>query len=135
MLETEIDCIDDVDKVQSVTDTDNEFTECQTPRKKLNTSLQSFGSHTVPQHSWITNAKMKPGKVTITLKNNISEAYKVEVDYLGDLESDSYDKNVMKEKLNGLFRLHEAIKEKLKLKFWKNPNFYLTTSKLLFRIF
>ena len=71
----------------------------------------------------------------ITLKNNISEAYKVEVDYLGDLESDSYDKNVMKEKLNGLFRLHEAIKEKLKLKYWKNPNFYLTTSKLLFRIF
>ena len=51
LLETEIDCIDDVDKVQSVTDTDNEFTECQTPRKKLNTSLQSFGSHTVPQHS------------------------------------------------------------------------------------
>ena len=60
---------------------------------------------------------MKPGKVMITLKNNISEAYKVEVDYLGDLESDSYDKNVMKEKLNGLFRLHEAIKEKLKHKF------------------
>ena len=60
---------------------------------------------------------MKPGKVMITLKNNISEAYKVEVDYLGDLESDSYDKNVMKEKLNELFRLHEAIKEKLKLKF------------------
>ena len=27
-------CIDDQDKVQSVTDTDNEFTECQTPRKK-----------------------------------------------------------------------------------------------------
>ena len=30
-------CIDDQDKFQSVTDTDNdkEFTECQTPRKKL----------------------------------------------------------------------------------------------------
>ena len=66
----------------------------------------------------------------ITLKNNISE-----VDYLGDLESYSYDKNVMKEKLNELFRLHGAMKQKLKLKFWKNPNFYLTTLKLLFRIF
>ena len=28
-------CIDDQDKFQSVNDTDNEFTECQTPRKKL----------------------------------------------------------------------------------------------------
>ena len=28
-------CIDDQDKVQSVTDTDNEFTKCQTLRKKL----------------------------------------------------------------------------------------------------
>ena len=69
---------------------------------------------------------MKPGKVMITLKNNISEAYKVEVDYLGDLESDSYDKNVMKEKLNELFRLHEAIKEKLKLKL-NRPLFYFAT--------
>ena len=28
-------CIDDQDIFQSITDTDNEFTECQTPRKKL----------------------------------------------------------------------------------------------------
>ena len=28
-------CIDDQDKFESVTDTDNKFTECQTPRKKL----------------------------------------------------------------------------------------------------
>ena len=33
------DCIGDQDKVESVTDTDNEFTECQIPRKKL----QSIG--------------------------------------------------------------------------------------------
>ena len=32
-------CIDDQDKFQSVKDTDNEFTEYQTPRKKL----QSIG--------------------------------------------------------------------------------------------
>ena len=28
-------CIDDQDKFQSVTDTNNKFTECQTPREKL----------------------------------------------------------------------------------------------------
>ena len=33
-----------------------------------------------------------------TLKSNISEAYKVQVDCLKDSESDSYDKNDMKEK-------------------------------------
>ena len=46
--------------------------------------------------------------------NNISEACKVEVDCLKDSESDSYDENDMKEKVNGLVRLHEAMQEKLK---------------------
>ena len=49
-----------------------------------------------------------------TLKSNISEAYKVQVDCLKDSESDSYDKNDMKEKVNDLVRLHKAIQEKLK---------------------
>ena len=48
-----------------------------------------------------------------TLKSNISEAYKVQVDCLKDSESDSYDKNDMKEKVNDLVRLHEAMQEKL----------------------
>ena len=47
------------DKFQSVKDTDNEFTEFQTPRKML----QSIGISPVSLH-----ASMK------TLKNNISEA-------------------------------------------------------------
>ena len=34
-----------------------------------------------------------------TLKSNISEAYKVQADCSKDSESDSYDKNVMKEKV------------------------------------
>ena len=92
-------CIDDQDKVQSVTDTDNEFTECQTPRKKL----QSIGISPVSLHAFMK-----------TLKSNISEAYKVQVDCLKDSESDSYDKNDMKEKVNDLVRLHEAMQEKLK---------------------
>ena len=80
-------CIDNQDKFQSVTDTDNEFAECQTPRKKLeSTSISPVSLH----------AFMK------TLKSNISEAYKVQVDCLKYSESDSYDKNDIKEKVNDL---------------------------------
>ena len=54
----QIHCIDDQGKAQSVTDTDNEFTECQTPRKKL----QSIGILPVSLQSF-----------TKTLKSDISE--------------------------------------------------------------
>ena len=49
-----------------------------------------------------------------TLRSNISETYIVQVDCLKDSESDSYDKNEMKEKLNDLVRLHEALQEDFK---------------------
>ena len=52
-------CADDQDKFQSVKDTDNEFSECQTPRKKL----QSIGISPVSLHTFMK-----------TLKSNISEA-------------------------------------------------------------
>ena len=52
-------CIDDQDKLQSVKDNDNEFTECQTPSKKL----QSNGISPVSLHKFMK-----------TLKSNISEA-------------------------------------------------------------
>ena len=42
-------CTDDQDKFQSVKDTDNEFTECQTPRKKL----QSIGISAVSLHTFM----------------------------------------------------------------------------------
>ena len=60
-----IHCIDDQAKFQSVTDTDNEFTGCESPRKKL----QPISISPVSLH-----ATMK------TLKSNISEAYKVQVE-------------------------------------------------------
>ena len=44
-----------------------------------------------------------------TLKSNILEAYKVQIDCLKDSESGSYDKNDMKKKVNDLVRLHEAM--------------------------
>ena len=52
-------CIDDQDKFQSVKGTDNEFTECQTQRKKL----QSIGISSASLHAFMK-----------TLKGNISEA-------------------------------------------------------------
>ena len=86
--------IDDQDELQSVTDTDNEFTECQTAREKL----QSIGISPVS-----LDAFMK------TLKSNISEVHKVQIECLKDSESDSYDKNDMKEKVNDLVRLQKAM--------------------------
>ena len=65
-------CIDDQDKFQSVKDTDNEFTECQTPRKKL----QSIGISPVSLHAFMK-----------TISSDISEAYKVQVDCFTDSES------------------------------------------------
>ena len=44
-----------------------------------------------------------------TVKGNISEAYKVQDDCLKFSESDSFDKNNMKKKVNDLVRLHEAM--------------------------
>ena len=73
----QIHCIDDQDKFQSVTDTDNGFSECQTQRKQL----QSIGLSSASLQALIKN-----------LKSNISELYKVQVDCLKDSGSDSYDK-------------------------------------------
>ena len=60
-------CIGDQDKVQSVTGTDNEFTECQRPRKKL----LLIGISRVSLHAFMK-----------TLNIDVSEAYKVQVDCL-----------------------------------------------------
>ena len=68
--------------MQSVTDIDNEFTESQTPRKKL----LSIDISPVSLHAFMK-----------TLKSDISEAHKVQVNCLKDSESDYYNKNDMKE--------------------------------------
>ena len=61
-----------------------------------------------------------------TLKSNIPEAYKVQVNCLKDSESVSYDKNDIKEKVNDLVRLHEAMQEKLKAASYSEPVKILT---------
>ena len=48
------------------------------------------------------------------LKGSNPGTYKVQVDRSKDSESDSYDKNDMKEKVNDLVRLRKAMQKKLK---------------------
>ena len=50
----------------------------------------------------------------VTLKNDISDECKVQIDCLKDSESNYYDKNDMKGKVNDLVRLHKVIQENLK---------------------
>ena len=61
-----------------------------------------------------------------TLKSNISEAYKLQVNCLKDSESDSYDENDIKEKVNDLVRFHEAVQEKLKTESYSEQIHVLT---------
>ena len=68
LLETHT-LIDDQDKFQSVTGTDKEITECQTPRKKL----QSIDILPVILHAFMDN-----------LKRNTSQTLKSQVDCLKD---------------------------------------------------
>ena len=62
-----------------------------------------------------------------TLKSNISEACKVQVDCLKDSLSDSYDMHGME--VNDLVRLHEAIQKKTgnSIIIRTNPNSFLGT--------
>ena len=46
-----------------------------------------------------------------TLKSNISEVYKIQVDCLKDSELDTYDKSDIKEKINDLVRLQRQCKK------------------------
>ena len=60
------------------------------------------------KHQGISSNQLAFQAFMKTLKSNISEVYKLQAD------SDSYDKDDMKKKVNDLVRSHEAMKEKLK---------------------
>ena len=64
-----------------------------------------------------------------TLRNNISESYKAQVDCFKNSKPDSCDKNDLKEKVNDLVRLYEAMQRKIEnnIIFRTNPNSYLGT--------
>ena len=105
---------------QCTTMSDQEFNEGETPKKKLNSSLQSMGVspmdslHAVAQHSRVNNAKNKLDRAVDTLKNNLCEAYSIEFDQIDDSkDQNNSEKNEFKEKAIELDRLHEAMKDKL----------------------
>ena len=88
----------------------------ESPKKKLNSTLESIGVspvniHGVAQHSRTSNAKGKLKKVLSVYKENISAAYNV-----SDIEIEElppiYDKDTTY-KAEELDRLHAAINEKL----------------------
>ena len=68
------------------------------------TGISTVSLRTLPQHSRVTNEKMTLDKVMNIVKSYISEPYKVQAGCLEDSESDSYDKNDMKENANDLVR-------------------------------
>ena len=56
-----------------------------------------------------------------TLKRNISELQKVQVDCLNNSESDSCNKNDMQKKVNVLVRLSVAMQKKIKTESYSKP--------------
>ena len=87
----------------------------ESPKKKINTTLESIGVspvniHGVAQHSHTSNAKGKLKKVLNVYKEKISATY------VSDIEIEepppTYDRDT-KNKAEELDRLHAAMKEKL----------------------
>ena len=83
-LETETHCIDDEDKVQFVTDND------KLTMNSLNVKHQGKCSNQLAFHLSVYTCQFNA--VPQYNPISISEAYKVQVDCLEDLKSDSYDK-------------------------------------------
>ena len=97
-------------------ESDNDYS-CETPRKKLNTSLDTTGIspvhlHGLAQHSRASTAKNILDRAVEVLKPSLSDAYVVSTDQLASSES----VNVISEteqKASELDRLHNLMKEKL----------------------
>ena len=90
----------------------------ETPRKRLNTGLETVGVspvnlHGVPQRSQATSAKKKLDKVVDTYKSNIAETYDVSKDILHTSDS-VFEESNAQWKAAELERLHDAMREKLK---------------------
>ena len=93
-------CIDDQDKVQSVTDTDKEVTDWMSNTKKKAPINWHFTCQVTRIYGNFKDRYFRSTQSTSWLFEN--------------WESDSYDINDMKEKLNDFVRLHKAMQEKLK---------------------
>ena len=84
-------CIDGQEKVQYIKDTDNEFAQFQTPRKKL----QSIGTSLASLHAFMKTLKRYFRNIQSRLFENSESVFS--------------DKNDMKHKVNGLVRLHKKM--------------------------
>ena len=97
-------------------ESDNDYS-CKTPRKKLNTSLDTMGIspvhlHGVAQNGRASTAKNKLDRAVEVLKTSMSDAYVVSTDQLASSES----VNVISEteqNASELDHLHSLMKEKL----------------------
>ena len=90
----------------------------QTPRKRLNTGLETVGVspvnlHGVPQRSRATSAKQKLDKVVDAYKTTIAEAYNVSKDVL-DTSDSVFEESDAQWKAAKLEQLRDAMREKLK---------------------
>eukprot|EP00795_Rhopilema_esculentum_P004066 gene4066-20243_t len=96
-------------------DESNDFDPCETPKKRLNTSLETMGIspvnlHGIAQHSRVLSARAKFDKVVGTLQTKLSSAYSVGVANLDNLNSATQNDEIH-QKASELDRLHETMKE------------------------
>ena len=104
----------------------------ETPRKGLNTSLETVGMspvnlHGVPQHSCATSTKQKLDKDVGMYKSTIAEAYYMSKDAL-DTSDSVFDTSDAQWKAAELERLHDAMREKLKTALYPEKIQILTSS-------
>ena len=97
-------------------ESDNDYS-CETPRKKLNTSLDTMGMspvhlHGVAQHSQASTAKNVLDRAVEVLKTSLSDASVVNTDQLANSES-LYVISETEQKASELDRLQNLMKEKL----------------------
>jgi len=95
---------------------DDDFHPYESPRKKLNTSLETMEItpvklHSVAQHSRLPSAKAKLEKVVNTFKAGISSAYRVDIATLENNVPDDIEQ--VREKATQLDRLYGLIKQKI----------------------
>ena len=108
-------CITAYENIVNASSSDTEVEE--TPRKRLNKSLETVGVspvnlHGALQHSRATSAKQKLDKVVDKYTSTIAEAYNVSKDVLDT--SDSVFEESDEWKAAELERLHNVMREKLK---------------------
>ena len=112
-------CIDDRDKVQSAADTDNEFSDCE------------FNEFTNTQEkapiNWHFTCQLT--RIYENFKEQYFRSIQSTTSLFQNSESDSYEKNDMKEKVNEVGQVAQANARKIKTSiiFRANPNSHLGT--------